>query len=75
MLSSKELDKVCNLNDEMRKMLTLAIEKLGLSARWYYKILKVTRIIADLNNIENINQLLKKLLVIEKWISLSNRLK
>lgn len=56
MLSSKEIDKVCNLNDEMRKMLTLTIEKLGLSARWYYKILKVARTIVDLNNTENINK-------------------
>lgn len=56
MLSSKELDKVCNLGDESKKMLTLAIEKLGLSARGYYKILKIARTIADLNNCENIDK-------------------
>ncbi|APD51134.1 YifB family Mg chelatase-like AAA ATPase [Francisella hispaniensis] len=56
MLSSKELDKVCNLNDETKKMLTLAIEKLGLSARGYYKILKVARTIADLNSTKNIDK-------------------
>ncbi|GAB4223295.1 MAG: YifB family Mg chelatase-like AAA ATPase [Francisella sp.] len=56
MLSSKELDEVCNLNDETRKMLTLAIEKLGLSARGYYKILKVARTIADINGSENIDK-------------------
>ena len=48
-LSSKELDKVCALDDDSKKMLTLAIEKLGLSARGYYKILKVARTIADIN--------------------------
>ena len=37
-------------------MLTLAIEKLGLSARRYYKILKVARTIADLNDTENIDK-------------------
>ncbi|OIN84666.1 magnesium chelatase, subunit ChlI family protein [Francisella sp. TX07-6608] len=56
MLSSKELDKVCNLNNETKKMLTMAIEKLGLSARGYYKILKVARTIADLNSTENIDK-------------------
>lgn len=56
MLSSKELDKVCNLDNETKKMLTLAIEKLGLSARGYYKILKVARTIADLNSTENIDK-------------------
>ena len=38
------------------RMLTLAIEKLGLSTKWYYKILKIARAIADLNNIENIDK-------------------
>ncbi|ALK94122.1 hypothetical protein ADP75_05525 [Francisella tularensis] len=56
MLSSKELDKVCNLDNETKKMLMLAIEKLGLSARGYYKILKVARTIADLNSTENIDK-------------------
>lgn len=56
MLSRKKFYKVYNLNDEMRKMLTLAIEKLGLSTRWYYKILKVARTIAGLNNTENIDK-------------------
>ncbi|QIV95448.1 magnesium chelatase family protein [Allofrancisella inopinata] len=49
LLSSKELDKVCLLGEDSKKMLELAIEKLGLSARGYYKILKVARTIADLN--------------------------
>lgn len=49
-LSSKELDKVCQLDDESKKMLSMAIDKMGLSARGYYKILKVARTIADLND-------------------------
>ena len=49
MLNSKELDNVCLLDKDCKTMLTLAIEKLGLSARGYYKILKVARTIADLN--------------------------
>jgi magnesium chelatase family protein len=31
------------------EMLSMAIDKMGLSARGYYKILKVARTIADLN--------------------------
>jgi magnesium chelatase family protein len=49
MLSSKELDSVCSLDDDSKKMLSMAIDKMGLSARGYYKILKVARTIADLN--------------------------
>ncbi|AJC48300.1 YifB family Mg chelatase-like AAA ATPase [Allofrancisella guangzhouensis] len=56
MLSSKELDKVCLLDEESKKMLELAIEKLGLSARGYYKILKVARTIADLNGNESVDK-------------------
>ncbi len=57
MLTSKELDEVCDLDEESKKMLTLAIEKLGLSARGYYKILKVTRTIADLSGCKKIEKL------------------
>jgi magnesium chelatase family protein len=57
LLSSKELDKVCNLDDDSKKMLSLAIEKLGLSARGYYKILKVARTIADLEDSQDIPKL------------------
>ena len=56
MLSSVEIDKVCALDDDSKKMLNMAIEKLGLSARGYYKILKVARTIADLNNSENVDK-------------------
>lgn len=54
MLTSKELDEVCDLDEESKKILTLAIEKLGLSARGYYKILKVARTIADLRGCKKI---------------------
>ncbi|AJI53545.1 ATP-binding protein [Francisella philomiragia] len=57
MLTSKELDEVCDLDEESKKMLTLAIEKLGLSARGYYKILKVARTIADLSGCKKIEKL------------------
>lgn len=56
MLSSKELDQVCSLNGENKEMLSQAIEKLGLSARGYYKILKVARTIADINGSKDVDK-------------------
>ena len=43
------IEKYCVLNDECRKILELAFNKLGLSARAYSKVLKVARTIADLD--------------------------
>ena len=57
MLSSKELDQVCSLSTENKEMLSQAIEKLGLSARGYYKILKVARTIADINGSKDVNKI------------------
>jgi magnesium chelatase family protein len=48
-LESKELEKYCVLNKEAEELLKLAILELGISARAYDKILKVSRTIADLD--------------------------
>jgi len=53
-MSSKQLQKFCNLDKESSEMLKMAMEKLNLSARAYDRILKVSRTIADLSNSENI---------------------
>jgi magnesium chelatase family protein len=50
----KIVRKVCKLNASSNQLLKKAIEKLGLSARAYDRILKVARTIADLGNSENI---------------------
>ncbi|UCG91407.1 MAG: ATP-binding protein [candidate division WOR-3 bacterium] len=42
------------LDDASQSLLKAAIEKFGLSARAYDKVLKVARTIADLENAENI---------------------
>ena len=47
-LESKELEKYCILAKEAEELLKLAILELGISARAYDKILKVSRTIADL---------------------------
>jgi magnesium chelatase family protein len=53
-MGSKLLHSVCGINDEGRALLKTAMERLGLSARAYDRILKVSRTIADLDASENI---------------------
>jgi magnesium chelatase family protein len=48
-LESKELEKYCIMDKEGEELLKLAILELGISARAYDKILKVSRTIADLD--------------------------
>lgn len=47
-LQGKEIDQFCILGDNERLLLANAIEKLGLSARAYHRIVKIARTIADL---------------------------
>lgn len=54
MMSSKLLRSVCKIDDEGQQLLKQAMEKLGLSARAYDRILKVSRTIADLDGSKDI---------------------
>lgn len=54
-LLPKDIDQICQLNQESRQFLEFALEKLNLSARAYHRVLKVARTIADLENSEAIN--------------------
>ncbi|MFY9269687.1 MAG: YifB family Mg chelatase-like AAA ATPase [Candidatus Manganitrophaceae bacterium] len=47
-LRPRQIKKYCSIDDPSRRLLDLAIERLGLSARAYNRILKVARTIADL---------------------------
>lgn len=47
-MSSKMLHDICRISEEGNQLLKTAMEKLGLSARAYDRILKVSRTIADL---------------------------
>jgi len=54
-MSSKLLRHHCQVDETGSELLKNAMEKLGLSARAYDRILKVSRTIADLEGSENIN--------------------
>jgi magnesium chelatase family protein len=49
-LTSKEVHQCCQLNERLTKTLENAADKLNLSARAYYRILKVARTIADMSH-------------------------
>lgn len=54
MMPSNMVKAICTIQEEGRSMLKKAMEKLGLSARAYDRILKVSRTIADLEGAEHI---------------------
>jgi magnesium chelatase family protein len=56
-LSAHEIIEFCKLDTSAQQMLTSALEKLGISARAYHRILKVARTIADLSDSENIQSM------------------
>lgn len=54
-MASKEIRKFCLINDQCEELLKMAMNRLGLSARAYDRILKVGRTIADLDQFKEIN--------------------
>jgi magnesium chelatase family protein len=53
-MGTREIRRYCVVKDDAEKLLETAINKLGLSARAYSRVLKVGRTIADLAGAENI---------------------
>ncbi len=53
-MSEKQIKAFCAIDEDSHKLIEMAIEKLGLSARAINRILKVSRTIADLENKEKI---------------------
>lgn len=51
-MSKKELDSFCQIDDSGRSILKNAMDRMGLSARAYDRILKVARTIADIDRSE-----------------------
>jgi magnesium chelatase family protein len=48
-MSDKQIKACCVIDDDSQKLIEMAIDRLGLSARAYTKILKIARTIADLD--------------------------
>lgn len=53
-LSTKDIEKFCQLDQEAEALLKTAVLNMGLTARAYHKILKVSRTIADMEGNEQI---------------------
>ena len=54
-MSTKDIREFCTIDSACEDLMKMAITKIGLSARAYDKILKVSRTIADLSGEENIS--------------------
>ena len=55
-MRNKHVRQFCKLDGETERLLRLAVEKFDLSARAYFRLIKVARTIADLEGAENICQ-------------------
>lgn len=53
-MSSRDVKELCQLDAEATNLIKLATAKLGLSARAYFRVLKLARTIADIDGEENI---------------------
>ena len=54
LLTNRELDEFCKLDKESRLLLEASVNRLGLSARAFHRIIKVARTIADLAGADNL---------------------
>jgi len=53
-MSSNQIKEFCRLDDKSVELLRIAVSTMGLSARSYYRLIKIARTIADLSEEENI---------------------
>ncbi|ALM10413.1 MAG TPA: magnesium chelatase [Candidatus Peribacter riflensis] len=50
----KEIDALCPLKEDAQRLLSQAVDRMGLSARGYHRAIKVARTIADLADVQEI---------------------
>lgn len=53
-MKARHIKRYCKLKEDAHSLLDAAMHRLGLSARAYMRILKVSRTIADLEGLEDI---------------------
>ena len=53
-MQSQDVERFCQVDQESMELLKVAVDRLGLSARAYERVLKVARTIADLAGAEDI---------------------
>jgi len=53
-MNERQIKKFCSIDEESHKLLEMAIDRLGMSARSFTRILKVARTIADLDGEQHI---------------------
>lgn len=53
-MDTKDIEKYCHISQDSRRLLEKSIDRLGLSARGYHRILKLSRTIADLEECDQI---------------------
>jgi magnesium chelatase family protein len=53
-MGAREIRRYCRLGEPVEALLRSAVERLGLSARAYHRVLKIARTIADLEGVEEL---------------------
>jgi len=53
-MSAKAVEKICVIGHDAQALLRAAVDRLGLSARAYHRVLKLARTIADLEGVDDI---------------------
>ncbi|MDO9528558.1 MAG: ATP-binding protein [Syntrophales bacterium] len=54
-MSNRQIKEFCQIDEDSERLIEMAVDRLGLSARAYTRILKVARTIADLEEEKNVH--------------------